>query len=95
MCFIVTFALLSQRLCSQSWFEASLHLHSNLILRADEYAETLQWNICRGTVASVVAVVEHGVPPAVYLSSLNEPIHDPLNKLNLEPITGIYQYVFG
>jgi len=66
-----------------------------LILRADEYAETLQWNICRGTVASVVAVVEHGVPPAVYLSSLNEPIHDPLNKLNLEPITGIYQYVFG
>jgi hypothetical protein len=80
MCFVVTTLL-----CSQSWFEASLHLHSNVILRADEYAETLQWNICRGTVASVVAVVEDGVSPAVYLSSLNAPIHDPLNKLNLEP----------
>ena len=77
----------------QSWFEASLHLHSKLILRADEYAETLQWNLCRGTVASVTAVVEHGVPIARYLWSLDAPIHDPHSKLQLEKISGIYQLV--
>ena len=74
-------------------FEASLHLHSKLILRADEYAETLQWNLCRGTVASITAVVEHGVPVAKYLWFLDAPIHDPYSKLQLEPISGIYQLV--
>jgi hypothetical protein len=76
----------------QSWFEASLHMHSRLILRADEYAETLQWNICRGTVASVTAVVEHDVPIAKYIWSLGAPVHDPQLKLHLEVIPGIYQF---
>ena len=78
---------------TQSWFEASLHMHSKLIMRADEYAETLQWNLCRGTVASVTAVVEHGVPIATYLRSLDVPIHDPHHKLHLEAISGVYQCV--
>jgi hypothetical protein len=76
----------------QSWFEASVHLHSKLILRADEYAETLQWNLCRGTVESLTAVVEHGAPAAKYLWSLAAPIHDPRLKLQLETISGIYQF---
>ena len=60
-------------------------------MRADEYAESLQWNICRGTVASVLALVEHAVPLEKYLWSLDAPIHDPELKLNLETIPGIYQ----
>ena len=60
-------------------------------MRADEYAESLQWNLCRSTVASVTAVVEHGVPVVTYLRSLDGPIHDPQNKLHLEAISGIYQ----
>ena len=76
---------------AQSWFEASLHMHSKLIMRSDEYAETLQWNLCRGTVASVTAVVENGVSAAAYLRSLDAPIHDPLLKLNLDAIAGTYQ----
>jgi hypothetical protein len=66
-------------------------MHSKLIMRSDEYAETLQWNLCRGTVASITAVVENGVPAAAYLRSLDAPIHDPLMKLNLEAIAGTYQ----
>jgi hypothetical protein len=80
-------------LTHQSWFEASLHLHSKLILRADEFAETLQWNICRGTVASVTAVVEHNISAAAFMRSLSVPIHDPENKLHLHTVPGIYQYV--
>ena len=60
-------------------------------MRADEYAESLQWNICRGTVASVLAVVESAVPLEKYFWSLDAPIHDPELKLNLETIPGIYQ----
>jgi hypothetical protein len=66
-------------------------MHSKLIMRSDEYAETLQWNLCRGTVVSITAVVENGVPAAAYLRSLHAPIHDPLMKLNLEAIAGTYQ----
>ena len=83
--------ILTFYLCAQSWYEASLHLHSKLIMRADEYAATLQWNICRGTVASVTAVIEHGVPVTKYLRSMDATIHDPEFKLHLEPIPGIYQ----
>jgi hypothetical protein len=70
-----------------------LHIHSKLIMRADEYADTLQWNLCRGTVASVTAVVEHGVPIATYLRSLDAPIHEPHHKLHLKAISGVYQCV--
>ena len=66
-------------------------MHSKLIMRADEYAETLQWNLGRGTVASVTAVVEHGVSVATFLRSLHVPIHDPQHKLRLEAISGVYQ----
>ncbi len=68
-------------------------MHSKLIMRADEYAETLQWNICRGTVGSVTAVIEHSVSVSVFLRALDAPIHDPFGKLNLEVIPGIYQCV--
>ena len=88
--------LLSRFCCTpQSWFEVSLHMHSKLIMRADEYAETLQWNLCRDTVASVTAVIEHGVPVATYLRSLHVLIHDPRHKLQLETISGIYQCVLS
>ncbi len=62
-------------------------MHIKLIVRSDEYAETL----CRGTVASITAVVGNGVPTAAYLRSLDAPIHDPLMKLNLEAIAGTSQ----
>jgi hypothetical protein len=68
-------------------------MHSKLIMRADEYAECLQWNICRGTVTSVTAVIEHSVSVATYLRSLDAPIHDPMHKLHLESISGLYQCV--
>ena len=75
----------------QSWFEASLHLHSKLIMRSDEYAETLQWNLCSRTVASVTAVVEHGIPVAKFLHSSDVLVHDVLKKLRIEAISGIFQ----
>lgn len=75
----------------QSWFEAALHIHSDLIMRIDEYAETLQWNLCRSTVASLTAVIEHDVSVATYLQSFELPLHDPHNKLHLEPIPETYQ----
>jgi hypothetical protein len=79
-------------ICKQSWFQASLHLHSKLIMRADEFAETLQWNVCNGNVASITAVVEYGAPIEVYLRWLDVPIHDPHQKLRFESIPGVYQF---
>ncbi len=76
---------------TQSWFEASLHLHSKLIMRADEYAATLQWNLCRRTVASVTSFVEHGVHISKYLRAMDVAIHDPEFKLHLESIPGGYR----
>jgi hypothetical protein len=78
-------------ICKQSWFQASLHLHSMLIMRADEFVESLQWNLCRGNVASITAVVEHGAAVEVYLRQLDVPLHDPHRKLHLQSIPGIYQ----
>jgi hypothetical protein len=66
-------------------------MHNNLVLRADEFVETLQWNLCRATVASVTAVLEHDVSVATFFRSLSVPIHDPEKKLHLQPIHGIYQ----
>jgi hypothetical protein len=68
-------------------------LHSKLILRADEFVETLQWNLCRDNVATITAVVEHGAAVEVYLRFLDVPIHDPHRKLHLQSIPGIYQCV--
>ena len=68
-------------------------MHSKLIMRADEFAECLQWNVCRGNVASVTAVVEHGAAVQVYLRSLDVPLHDPHRKLHLQSIPAIYQCV--
>jgi hypothetical protein len=75
----------------QSWFEAALHIHSELIMRIDEYAESVQWNLCRRTVASLTAVIERDVSVATYLQSFDLPLHDPHNKLRLEQIPGIFQ----
>lgn len=75
----------------QSWFEAAVHAHSDVIMRMDEYAEILQWNLCHNSVASLTAVIEHDVSAATYLQSFDLPLHDPHNKLHLEPIPGTYQ----
>ena len=61
-------------------------------MRIDEYAETVQWNLCRSTVASLTAVIERDVSVATYLQAFDLPLHDPHNKLHLEPISGTYQY---
>ena len=61
-------------------------------MRIDEYAETVQWNLCRSTVASLTAVIERDVSVATYLQSFDLPLHDPHNKLHLETISGTYQY---
>lgn len=64
-------------------------------MRSDEYAETLQWNLCSSTVESVTAVVENGIPVAKFLHSSDVSAHDVLKKLRFEAISGIFQLHFS